>query len=127
MVEMTVGTALVRKRNPTRFLTGAAWFFDCSPEDPNLSSLFSLRWRILGINFCIQPSFWLMNALFAFVIYNYVGGGLRGVSLFAYILIWVLCILVCVLVHELGHVITGRIFGQPGNITLTGLGGQAVG
>jgi stage IV sporulation protein FB len=31
------------------------------------------------------------------------------------------------MVHELGHVVTGRIFGQPGNITVTGLGGQAVG
>src|ERR1019366_8040174 len=31
------------------------------------------------------------------------------------------------MVHELGHVITGRIFGQPGNITITGMGGQAVG
>jgi Zn-dependent protease len=30
------------------------------------------------------------------------------------------------MVHELGHVIVGRIFGQPGDITLTGLGGQAV-
>ena len=24
-----------------------------------------LRWRIFGINFCIQPSFWFMNALWA--------------------------------------------------------------
>ncbi len=84
------------------------------------------RWRILGIRFCIQPSFWIMNALFAFVIFTYVGAA-RGGCLFAYILIWVLSILACVLVHELGHVIAGRIFGQPGNITLTGLGGQAVG
>lgn len=29
--------------------------------------------------------------------------------------------------HELGHVIMGRLFGAPGNITIAGLGGQAVG
>ena len=23
-----------------------------------------LRWRLCGIDFCIQPSFWLMSALF---------------------------------------------------------------
>ncbi len=85
-----------------------------------------LRWRILGISFCIQPSFWFMNALWAYVIYTYFPG-FRDVGLFAYILIWVLCTLASVLVHELGHVVTARIFGQPGNITVTGLGGQAVG
>lgn len=85
-----------------------------------------LRWRLFGITFCIQPSFWFMNALWAFGIYYYFGG-IPGIGLLGYILIWVLCTLASVLVHELGHVITARIFGQPGNITLTGLGGQAVG
>ena len=42
-------------------------------------------------------------------------------------LIWVLCMFVTVMVHELGHVITGRIFGVPGNITLSGLAGNAIG
>lgn len=85
-----------------------------------------LRWRLLGISFCIEWSFWIMNALWAYIIYTYVPG-IRGVGLVAYVLIWVLCTLVSVMVHELGHVVTARIFGQPGNITLTGLGGQAVG
>lgn len=88
-----------------------------------------LRWRLLGINFCIQPSFWIMNALWAYILASPISGNrqLNGQELITFILIWVLCTLVSVMVHELGHVVTGRIFGQPGNITITGLGGQAVG
>jgi stage IV sporulation protein FB len=87
-----------------------------------------LRWRIFGINFCIQPSFWFMNALWALLMagplsQNRVDN--RGILIF--IAIWIACSLVSVMVHELGHVIVGRIFGQPGNITISGLGGQAVG
>lgn len=84
-----------------------------------------LRWRLFGINFCIEPSFWIMNALWGYMLSGAVEGGRRGVLLF--MLLWILCTLVSVLVHELGHVIMGRIFGQPGSITLTGLGGQALG
>ena len=89
-----------------------------------------LRWRLLGINFCIQPSFWLMNALWGYILSGPISGRnrqLTGSELLIFILVWILCTLISVLVHELGHVITGRIFGQPGNITVTGLGGQAVG
>jgi Zn-dependent protease len=87
-----------------------------------------LRWRIFGISFCIQPSFWFMNALWALLMAGPVSQHQvdnRGILIF--IAIWIACTLVSVMVHELGHVVVGRIFGQPGNITLTGLGGQAVG
>ena len=91
-----------------------------------------LRWRLFGISFCIQPSFWLMNALWAYILYQPImGPAERGQlitrDLLVMMLIWVLCMFTAVMVHELGHVITGRIFGQPGSVTLTGLGGQAVG
>ncbi len=91
-----------------------------------------LRWRLFGISFCIEPSFWLMNALWAYILYQPImGPGERGQlltrELLIMMVIWVLCMFVAVMVHELGHVVTGRIFGQPGSITLTGLGGQAVG
>jgi stage IV sporulation protein FB len=87
-----------------------------------------LRWRLFGIQFCIEPSFWFMNALWALLI----GRGITGQPLndrllLIFILVWILCTLVSVMVHELGHVIVGRLFGQPGNITLSGMGGQAVG
>jgi hypothetical protein len=85
-----------------------------------------LSWRLFGINFCIQPSFWLMSAIFGYLV---VGMGLRksGGDLLTYIGLWIVCTLVSVMVHELGHAVTGRIFGQQGNITLAGMGGQAAG
>jgi stage IV sporulation protein FB len=85
-----------------------------------------LRWRLFGISFCIQPSFWLMSALFGYLVVG-MGMQMQGWDLLKYIGIWVLCTLVSVMVHELGHAVTGRIFGLPGNITLAGMGGQAAG
>src|SRR5258705_243218 len=91
-----------------------------------------LRWRVVCISFCIHPSFWLMNALWAYILYAPLtgardGGQLLSRDLLILMLIWILCTLAAVMVHELGHVIMGRIFGQPGDITISGLGGQAVG
>src|SRR5437870_4908604 len=89
-----------------------------------------LRWRLFRINFCIHPSFWFMNALWAYILYRPLTGHAEDGQLVTrelLMLIWILCSLAAVMVHELGHVIMGRIFGQPGDITITGLGGQAVG
>lgn len=33
-----------------------------------------LRWRLLGIHFCIQPSFWFMNALWVFLLVGPLSG-----------------------------------------------------
>jgi stage IV sporulation protein FB len=85
-----------------------------------------LRWRLFGISVCIQPSFWIINALFAWFVSDPLAGHYR-VALLTFILIWVLCTLASVMVHELGHAVMGRIFGQPGNVTIAGLGGQAAG
>jgi stage IV sporulation protein FB len=85
-----------------------------------------LRWRLFGISFCIQPSFWLISALFGYLVVG-MGMQITGWDLLKYIGIWVVCTLVSVMVHELGHAVTGRVFGLPGNITLAGMGGQAVG
>lgn len=98
-------------------------------------SPFDLRWGILGVRFCIQPSFWIMNALWAYLMYAYphvqrnpndLPSPFTGEFL-EIALIWILCMLVSILVHELGHVIAGRIFGQAGNITVGGMGGLAAG
>lgn len=87
-----------------------------------------LRWRLFGIQFCIEPSFWLMNALWAMLM----AGALTNNAahdrfLIVFILVWIVCALIIVMVHELGHVGTGRIFGLPGVVRLTGLGGNTVG
>ena len=83
-----------------------------------------LRWRIFGISFCILPSFWFMNVLWALLM---AGPMTQHAGMDRFILIfiaaWIACALVSSMVHELGHAIMGRIFGEPGNITLGG-GGQ---
>src|SRR4051794_4459930 len=89
------------------------------------SSPLELHWRLFGIDFRVQPSFWLMNLFFG---YFYVQS-FRGVDdrIFAYLGIWLACAFVSILIHELGHVTAGRIFGEPSNIVLTSMGGVAIG
>lgn len=87
-----------------------------------------LRWHLLGIDFCIQPSFFFMNALWALLMAGPLSQHqVDNRFILVFILVWIACMFVSVMVHELGHVVVGRIFGQPGNITLTGMGGQTVG
>src|SRR5262245_18413151 len=87
-------------------------------------SPFELRWRLFGIRFRIAPSFWIMSALMGWLMLSW--SPLPG-NYWANLGLWVLCTLISVLVHELGHVVVARCFGQPGEITLAGLGGQAAG
>ncbi len=86
---------------------------------------FDLHWRLFRIDFRVQPMFWIVNLVFG---YFYVQA-FRGVDqrIYAYLGLWLLCAFISILVHELGHVITGRIFGQPSNIILHGMGGVAIG
>jgi Zn-dependent protease len=44
-----------------------------------------------------------------------------------YVLLWIVVVFFSVLIHELGHVIMGRLFGSFGNIVLYGFGGLAIG
>ena len=86
-----------------------------------------LRWRLFGISVCIQPSFWIINALFAWYFSDPLAR-MYGVSLPIFILIWVLCTLASVMAH-LNWVTPSwaASSGQPGNVTIAGLGGQAAG
>ena len=70
------------------------------------------HFRIAGIPVRIEPVFWIVTVLFAF---NYADVAL--------IVIWVGVVLVSVLVHELGHAISLKIFGQASSIVLHGFGG----
>jgi len=95
-----------------------------NPQESAPSSPFTLRWRLFGIRFSIAPSFWIVSALMGWLA---IGEGGGGKSFWVCLLIWVLCTLASVLVHELGHIVMARFFGQPGSITLAGMGGQAAG
>jgi stage IV sporulation protein FB len=81
-------------------------------------SPFDLRWRMFGIPVRVHPTFWLFSAILGF---NWMDRG------FGYLALWVACTFLSVLFHELGHVVVGRLCGQPGHIVLYSFGGVAIG
>src|SRR5262249_7190 len=64
---------------------------------------FDLHWRMFGIDVRVHPLFWLFSAVLG---WGFTGGRLDS------LVVWVVVVFVSVLVHELGHVLTGRIFGS---------------
>lgn len=79
---------------------------------------YDLRWRMFGIPVRVHPMFWAFSAILG---WDYSALG------FEYLLLWIACSFVSILIHELGHVIAGLIFGQPGQIVLYSFGGLAIG
>ncbi|HYV46781.1 MAG TPA: site-2 protease family protein [Myxococcaceae bacterium] len=63
----------------------------------------------------VRPSFWLGMAFFG-------GGFNRGVSLKS-VLVFIVVAFISLLVHELGHAVTGRMFGAGSWIELYSMGG----
>jgi Zn-dependent protease len=80
---------------------------------------FDLHWRMFGIDVRVHPFFWLFSAVLGW-------GFARSYGL-PFLLLWVLCVFVSVLIHELGHVLVGRLFGSAGHIVLYSFGGLAIG
>jgi Zn-dependent protease len=79
---------------------------------------YDLRWTMFGIPVRVHPMFWVV-CLFL---------GWPSIELgFAYLFVWVACVFVSILVHEMGHVLAGRLFGRRGQIVLYSFGGLAVG
>lgn len=85
--------------------------------EPKPSPL-DLRWRMFGIGVRVHPTFWLFSLMMG---YGFIQKGV------IFVFLWVAASFLSILVHELGHVIAGRIFGQHGNIVLYSFGGLAVG
>jgi stage IV sporulation protein FB len=79
---------------------------------------FDLRFRLFGTPIRVHPTFWLIMALF--------GWGLAGGKL-NYLLVFVLCAFFSILVHEMGHSMCARLFGEPSKIVLYAFGGLALG
>src|SRR5271169_6821462 len=71
------------------------------------------RFRLFGIPVSVQPWFWL-TTLFM--------GANRSVGM---LLIWIAVCFVSILLHEVGHVMAYRAFGEQGSIVLYGWGGLA--
>ena len=74
-----------------------------------------VKFRILGIEVTIHPLFWLIALLFG----AQSGDVVNIVS-------WVVVIFVSILIHELGHSMAMRYYGQDSRIVLHGFGGLAI-
>jgi stage IV sporulation protein FB len=81
-------------------------------------SPYDWNFRIFNIPVQVSPWFWVVSAIMG---WSSVHDG------FQYLALWIGCVFVSILVHELGHVLTGRLFGAEGHIILYGFGGLAVG
>ncbi len=79
---------------------------------------FDLRWKMFDVWVRVHPMFWAMAAIL---------GWSQAQLGFQYVLVWIGCVFVSILIHELGHVLVGRLFGSHGYIVLYSFGGIAVG
>jgi Zn-dependent protease len=83
---------------------------------------FDLRFRLFGIRVRVSPWFWVITAAM-----GWGGGPQQEQDFLQRLAIWIACVFVSILVHELGHVLVGRLFGSEGHIVLYGMGGLAIG
>ncbi len=86
------------------------------------STRFDLCWRGGGVPFRITPLFWFSCALLGLRYYADPDGGSLG-----YLLFWMVAACASVLLHELGHLLVGRLFGMQAEIILYALGGMTTG
>lgn len=75
------------------------------------------HFKLAGIPVRVEPAFLVISALFGL---RYLDAGIEVVF------IWVAASFVSILVHELGHGITLKVFGQPSAIVLHGFGGVTI-
>lgn len=76
---------------------------------------YDLRFSIAGIPIRVHPLFWLIAFLFGFSATNIL-----------YTFLWVFAIFVSILLHELGHALAFRNYGQRSSIILHFAGGLTV-
>jgi len=80
------------------------------------TSQYDLNFTVLGFPVRVSPAFWLIMALFGLVSF-------RNPLL---ILIWVIVVFFSILIHEMGHGLVMRRFGQDSYLVLYGFGGLTV-
>lgn len=80
---------------------------------------YDLRFPLLGVRVRVHPLFWAMSGI--------LGWSLHVAYGFEYLLIWILCVFLSILIHEMGHVLVGKMFGADGHIVLYSFGGLAIG
>ena len=82
---------------------------------------FDLNFRLGDIPVRVHPFFWLATVLLGLDTKR------EGSDVLIYLLVWAAILFVSILVHELGHILMGRWFGNRGHIILAGFCGLAVG
>jgi stage IV sporulation protein FB len=82
---------------------------------PPAPTTYDLSFRIFGISVRIHPFFWLIAILFGTS-----SGSVAG------LLSWVIVLFISILIHELGHSMAMRFYGQDSYVVLHGMGGLAI-
>ncbi len=82
---------------------------------PQSETRYDLRFSLFGIPVRVHPFFWVAALLFGAASANFIA-----------LLIWVVLVFVTILIHELGHALTMRSYGQPCRIFLYLGGGLTV-
>lgn len=80
---------------------------------------FDLNFSLLGFPVRVHPLFWLIGVLLGA---NLAREGGHGALLIA----WIAALFVSILIHELGHALAMRYYGQDARIVLYWLGGLAI-
>lgn len=76
---------------------------------------YDLNFNLAGIPIRVHPLFWLITILF---------GISSGDPI--QLLIWIVAVFVSILIHELGHALAMRLYGQPSQIVLYAGGGLTI-
>ncbi|MGE0321417.1 MAG: site-2 protease family protein [Polyangiaceae bacterium] len=80
-----------------------------------------MRFRLFGFPVQIEPSFWVIAVLFGL---NTAAGSMSAIVVG--MLTWLGILLVSLLVHELGHALAARAYGESPHIVLHVMGGRTV-
>lgn len=84
---------------------------------------YDLRFSVMGFPVRVHPLFWLVSAILG--LFSAASFG-ELASPFVVVLIWVLVVFVAVLVHEIGHAVAMRYFGENARVVLYAMGGLAI-
>src|SRR5512143_986284 len=76
---------------------------------------YDLRFTLGGIPIRVHPLFWIIALLFGLADSNLV-----------HLVLWIVIVFVSILIHELGHALVMRLYGQPCFIVLHAAGGLTV-
>jgi Zn-dependent protease len=84
-----------------------------------------LQFSLFGIAVRVSAWFWVGAALLGWGICQAFSGGDQR-ELLRYLVLWIVAVFVSILVHEMGHALAYRRFGQSAHVVLYHLGGLAI-